>query len=456
MVGSKNIIIRNRYLRKGFANGYMNRRKYIKSLGVITVGTSLAGCTGGDEQQEDTTVEDTTQAAFTTEAYDTTERENTTKTEETTENTTEEETDGSSTDINGWPMPNFDRGQTNYNPSTEDMFEDIGTYSAQWQTLSRSDELDLKYSLEPTIHGGVMYTPAESGVYAINPSEESIVWRQSITKPRRVSASENHVYVASWDTNGETSTINSLVKDNGVIEWSTDVGSLVNHITVYNQSLYCSGQTAVYSINKGSGEIQWKSEHNPIGYQPAVDAERVYLETGEGVVAFDKSSGSKLWHTKIPADNHYWCSTSEGQVFTVGDRVYTLDSQSGEITWQSDPLRGMDHEERIPNFPVIAEDRVIAGGYGNIYAFDRRSGNELWTFEVANRTVPEIIGVGDRIFAISPKATDNDSNEIYSLRFDRTGLQDNRFVPGGPARKPIMADEWWFNRAWDDITATKK
>jgi quinoprotein glucose dehydrogenase len=152
------------------------------------------------------------------------------------------------------------------------------------------------------------------------------------------------------------------------------------------------GQLAVawtYHSRDGRGNIQ----ANPI----VVDGVMYGPTPGRAIVALDATNGTERWRFQVeqparisledaPARRGlvYWAGGSGAAprlVFASGNWLYALDPKSGR------PLPDFGENGRAP-FPtggtavgVIWQDRYIVPGlWGDIYAFDLRTGAQLWRF----------------------------------------------------------------------------
>lgn len=217
-----------------------------------------------------------------------------------------------------------------------------------------------------------------------------------------------------------------------------------------------SNATGLISSWSPDGEnLVWKSEF--IGRStPVVLDGQVYAigRTGEGIdqrgviACFDAGSGAKLWerdnlifHTTIPFNRVGWASLAgdaeTGYIYAhgVGGMLFCLD-RDGDIVWS----RSLTEEYgRISGYggrvhtPVVDEDLVIVSylnsswgeqvpGRHRYYAFDKRSGEVIWTAVPGGRpldttySVPVVAEINGQRLLIGGNA----DGAIYAMQV-RTG-----------------------------------
>jgi alcohol dehydrogenase (cytochrome c) len=130
-----------------------------------------------------------------------------------------------------------------------------------------------------------------------------------------------------------------------------------------------------------------------------VIGERMYFTNAHWTFAIDATNCNLLWKTRhVPADTEVW-RTNRGVAF-LDDRVFrgtgdgrllALDAKTGRELWKVQPAAPGDGEF-ISAAPIAAGGTVFIGTAGSdwgirgkIFAFDARTGKELWRFETIPR-----------------------------------------------------------------------
>lgn len=163
----------------------------------------------------------------------------------------------------------------------------------------------------------------------------------------------------------------------------------------------------------------------------------------EFLVAFDASSGERVWRTKVGALFHNDFGNgpratptfSDGVLFTIGSlgKLAAASAADGSVLWSRD-LQA-DFGSELPNWafassPLVLGDAVIVeiGGSKNrtVGAFDRRSGETLWTggrgeIVYSSPIAVEFNGVTQIIFLVK--------NGLIALSPSGETLWRSEFVP---------------------------
>jgi len=243
----------------------------------------------------------------------------------------------------------------------------------------------------PRVYNGVVYTGADTNVYALNASTGSKIWSFP-TNSMILSApviDNGLVYVISTDIN--------WVIDNSVYALNASTGSMVWKFTANNRHTFCSSPTIadgmvfaglsdgkIYALDATTGTKLWSNGANiwiPVGKGYAADGHVTSATIANGKVYFgasaednssqcdiyslDEFTGEKMWTHHIGSWVNGPIVVAGNEVFlTAGDRyIYALNAETGCEVWKYVTGSG------IMSSPSVANGIVYVGSDdGTIYA----------------------------------------------------------------------------------------
>lgn len=173
----------------------------------------------------------------------------------------------------------------------------------------------------------------------------------------------------------------------------------------------------VFAINPADGAILWRAKTgDPFRSPPTAADGRVYVNSVENsLYALDQKDGAVLWNYHAIAEGaHILSSTTpaaSGDVvvapFTSGELTAFLAS-NGRQTW-TDSLTRTGRQSSITTLNDIAGAPVIDGGWvfavghaGRMVAIDLRSGQRVWSTEIASTQTPWV--AGDFVYVVTSDA----------------------------------------------------
>ena len=199
-----------------------------------------------------------------------------------------------------------------------------------------------------------------------------------------------------------------LVVGTAAQEWTTHGGDL-------GESRF-SPLTQITKTNVGSLERAWEFEAGASNLQltPLVVGGQMYITAGENIFAVEPETGKQIWRFEAPGAVSrrgvaYWpgdAKTPARLYSGAGDRLIALDAKSGRLVPEfgthglvelSPGIKGdIDGRTGLVSPPLVFRDLVITGGnngeqapslglYGDIRAWDARTGALKWTFHTVPR-----------------------------------------------------------------------
>jgi outer membrane protein assembly factor BamB len=237
---------------------------------------------------------------------------------------------------------------------------DLATGEVQWTFQT---EVDMGALPAPTVNEGTVYVPGSLDdpiVYAVDAASGDEHWRFE-------AAADVHVPVAVADE------------------------------TVY----FVDDRGTLYSLDGATGDERWTTPHlRDISLcPPVIDGDRLFLATSDGLItASHTDDGSTAWQRRVnqsEAGLSRPVAVADGTVYTTdhGGTIATLDATDGQIEWTATTDAGPLGP------PAVADGAIYAGntglrGSGFVFAFDRRTGDELWRVDTRSVQFGDYTRVG--------------------------------------------------------------
>jgi eukaryotic-like serine/threonine-protein kinase len=289
---------------------------------------------------------------------------------------------------------------------------DAATGEVRWRIATGPDfpwpwghESGDVYTSSPVhVNGTVIIGAGDGRVYALDARTARQLWRASTGGRVRSSpaVADGRVYVGSADGR-----VYAFDLATGALEWRYDTEGVklesrnfgYDRRTVQSSPAVSGGTVFVgardgflYAIDAATGQLRWRFDHKIswVNTSPAVHDTVVYAGSSDGqfVQAVHSGTGRELWRAKAG------------------------------VTWSS---------------PTVAGDVVYAGdGAGRVNAFDRRTGDPLWSFRTGSQVYGSPVPAGDLVIVGS---TDGG---VYALRVG----------PGPTLHRAVFFDSTYLKAAW--------
>jgi outer membrane protein assembly factor BamB len=173
----------------------------------------------------------------------------------------------------------------------------------------------------------------------------------------------------------------------------------------------CAG--TFYAFDKRTGKVRWGYNIHQDGNQtsfhgnPLISESLILIGTDKScapdgighVYAFDKTTGAVRWKYRtasVPTDIARIGSTVYAASFL--DQLFALNLADGSLRWKFETGTA-NPECELPSSPVAVENKVLYAGFdGMLYAFDGKSGKELWKQSLGKRATTRLSVVGSSIY----------------------------------------------------------
>jgi outer membrane protein assembly factor BamB len=192
----------------------------------------------------------------------------------------------------------------------------------------------------------------------------------------------------------------------------------VSVATVSGGAVYVIDQSAtLYALDALTGEERWRAPR--IRTPPAVSGDIVYVGSlDQNILALDAATGSEIWRSANGGPDTYPSPVVyRGYVFgcTSFGSLYALERRTGRELWSFPKGKG------VCSMAVSNDTVYIGSGDGVVYAIDTLTRDEIWRFQAADELWAPLV-VADSVVYIggvdgSLYAIDGSSGE-EAWRFD--------------------------------------
>lgn len=291
----------------------------------------------------------------------------------------------------------------------------------------------------PTTYGSLCIFSGRNGIWAVDLSTGTLVWRVSTEQP--VSSTPVHngslYFAGTWD-----GTLLAIDPEDSEILWTMSLpGRIWSSPAADAETVFVGTTTGdVFAIDTMSGRIQWSYSvertfpewgftGSAIYSSPLIVEDTIFFGSADhSVYALDRASGTLRWEFETRG----WVESSPavgGEFILVGSNdhsLYALDTLDGTRIWSR------EFDGGIFGAPAVAGDRVYIGTLsGGIFVLDRATGKTVWSDSVYStiKTSPaigeEIVCIGDwtgtvYAFENQPRSTDTHSRQVNSETVSHT------------------------------------
>ncbi len=255
---------------------------------------------------------------------------------------------------------------------------------------------------------------------------------------------------------GKRHDVIAISRDTGKVRWRARTGepgeSTVGDAVVVTNGVVVVGDYNLMAFNAEDGGLRWRFLPDD-GYAAGVFLGGVadgIVFTGSPagrVYALDAASGALRWSTAISdrSETTVYEPIVSGQQLFAGftnfhipetGGVVALDRATGRVRWKSDfPETGNVLSQTNWAGGLVLEDGLViaSAGDGNIYAFDRDTGERKWTIPKVSGEIKSIVPPSDvdhRVLALGRHVLVAGSLTGYVIAYD-TSTQEERWRHAG-------------------------
>lgn len=231
-----------------------------------------------------------------------------------------------------------------------------------------------------SVNGDSIYLANMSHVYALRPSDGSMIWRFPAEATQATFFAEPVLADGQLIVGDYKNILHSLNPATGAENWSFEAkGQWIASPLVMDGIIYApNADQNLYVLDK-TGNILWTfTADRALWSQPVGNGDTIYLAAMDhNLYALDKDTGNRKWVTDLGGAVVYSPTLSPDGVIYVANlarEVIAIDSTDGEILWRR------KFEESLWTQPAIQGDRLYFGDLaGNVYAVSVTDGSDIWT-----------------------------------------------------------------------------
>jgi outer membrane protein assembly factor BamB len=185
--------------------------------------------------------------------------------------------------------------------------------------------------------------------------------------------------------------------------------------------------------------IRWRYASNlTLNLTPASDHERIYLPLAGGtIVSLRATDGQLYWRSEIGGEFSAAPVADERAVYVASEVVTDSNDHSGKGSLRALGLEGgltiwmKPLPAPIRGSLAVVHDKVVAGAAdGNVYVFERTSGNLLWSVQSGSAINCQPVISGRAVYVGS------ENGMLLSLE-ESSGKVRWRYRTSGPVRGPV-------------------
>lgn len=242
----------------------------------------------------------------------------------------------------------------------------------------------------PWIYGSFLIIPENGGTLAVfSTSSGELLWRHSPKYNADIQAmtASNGVLVLS--RHSEYITAYDLAT--GDIRWRVDIPdrSYV-HVVAENGIVYTDLEGRLIAYNIASGDQIWTMFLDILIGRTLLEDNMIYAVLGSEesttIVAVDKNAQSVKWKRPFYTSAYTigtYLTSDDGVIYAASDTLMAIAGDSGRILWLTDFIGNLFQ-------PMVLGDTVVVVGGRRLYAFDKRTGQQMGMLSIQTGILPTI------------------------------------------------------------------
>lgn len=252
-------------------------------------------------------------------------------------------------------------------------------------------------------------------------------------------------------------TIYKLDSKSGKVLWSFPTAGLaLTPPTVVNGIVYIVAQGYLYALNARDGLVRWRYKTADTGsFSPTVADGLVFMGTSDGhLLALDATTGKERWRYKAGAAANSQITVVNGVVYAIvlvdpqslSTVFYALDAKNGSQLWRKPVSDYFFMQLQVVNgviYAVSAIDDKISNPpirYSYVFAFDAKSGSQLWRSAIIHEYVPAPPTVVNGVLYLGSDELGLEGPHVYALNASNGTTIWKKAVAGAVNSAPQVVD----------------
>lgn len=270
--------------------------------------------------------------------------------------------------------------------------------------------------LSPWTYDSFLIVPEGGGTLAVfSASSGELLWRHSpeydFADIDAITASNGVLVVSRYS---EYITAYDLAT--GDIQWQVDIPDRnYVHVAAENGIVYTGLEGNLIAYDITSGDQLWTKHLDVYIGRMLLENNTIYAVVGTvgstTIVAVDKNTQSVKWqhpfYTSAYTRDTYLTSDN-GVIYAASDTLMAIAGDSGRILWLTDFIGNLYQ-------PMVLGDNIFVGGGRRLYAFDKRTGQQVGMLPIQTGVLPTIfdpVVAGDLLIVPVSNTT------IHAFRLD--------------------------------------
>ena len=255
----------------------------------------------------------------------------------------------------------------------------------------------------PAVVGGVVYVAStDKHLYAVDLATGREKWKTKLGKSSIMKCSPavrgGVVYVG--DLSG---TIYAVAADTGDVKWAYTpeaTGEIVSGCSFHGDNVLAAAQGMPVVCVNPKGEKVWEFEiDGGSNGCPTVNGDTVYASGCDSKFhAIDAKTGKEEWGIDIGGQAAATIAVDGGFAYlgTVTRQVLAIDLTARKVAWTFEPK---DKAQEFYSSAAVTPELVILGSRDSrLYALDRKTGEERWSFVTEGMVDPSPVVSGGKVY----------------------------------------------------------
>ena len=251
----------------------------------------------------------------------------------------------------------------------------------------------------PAIVDGVVYVAStDKHVYALDLKTGKQRWKTAVAAPIKASPGvrNNRVYVG--DSDGKLHCFNAT---DGKLVWTFEtMGEIVAGVNFHKENILLGSHDSTLYCVSAEGKKVWEFKiDGPVNGTPAVKDDMTFVAGCDSILhVVDANTGKEIRNVEIGGQAGATAALIGNEAFvgTMSNQMIAIDVKNGKKLWTFEAMR---RQQPFYSSAAVSEKLVVVGNRDKkIYALDRETGQERWSYLTDGNVDGSPIIVGNRVY----------------------------------------------------------